>query len=99
MRTYYVLWHYIANYSDIIPVEANNAEDAIERACGLYMGSSNTAYNSLPAAFRDKATVYVFDSPPALIVHKGERFTRGPCIRGSSSEREHVEAYLRATGR
>ena len=70
-----MLWHYIANYSEILPVEANNAEDAIERACGFYMGSSNTA-------FRDKATVYVFDSPPVVIVHKGERS-------------EHVEAYLR----
>jgi hypothetical protein len=81
MKQYYVLYTYMANYSRTIPVLANSPEDAFKSACGMYSDD-----------FLAKATVYVFDAPPALIVHKGERYTFEQAQR-------ILLAYLRATGR
>ena len=65
MKTFYVLWTYIANFSRLLKVEAKDADAALQCTVGWYMESDNPA-------FRDKATVYVFDSPPARIVYKGK---------------------------
>ncbi len=56
MRTYWILWTYIGNYSDkVIKVEAQDSEHALEAATGFYSDD-----------FQKKATVYVFDREPVL---------------------------------
>jgi len=68
MKTYWVLWTYIANYSRLMCVEeAKSPEEAIQRTTG-YFG----------ADFQQKATVYVFDHKPALVVVKGEKVGPSP---------------------
>lgn len=64
MKTFYVLWTYIANYSRLLPIKADTAEDALKESVG-YFGPE----------FHKKATVYVFDSPPSILTYKGERMT------------------------
>lgn len=63
MQTFYVLWAYNGNSSDLLPVYAETAEEALQIGTG-------------GLEFRERATVYVFDVPPALIVHKGERYPK-----------------------
>lgn len=85
MRTFYVLWTYIANFSRLMPVRAETAEEAYMESCG-----------HLSEDFRAKATVYVFDAPPALIVYKGEGFHRmgDTATRFTHNvDRAHVDAY------
>lgn len=62
MRKYYVLWTYVANYSKLITVEAENPAEAHKQAVGWY-----------GKEFHDKATVYVFDQPPVATVTNAER--------------------------
>lgn len=62
MKQFYVLWTYIANFSRLIPIKENTAEDAYKATCG-YFGDD----------FKQKATVYVFDTPPTMLVYKGEK--------------------------
>lgn len=64
MKQFYVLWTYIANFSRLIPVKAENAERALMESCGYFSED-----------FRKKATVFVFDSPPTMIQYKGERMS------------------------
>lgn len=61
MKQFYVLWTYIANFSRLIPIKANDAKEAYMGSCG-YFGDD----------FKKKATVYVFDTPPVHLVYKGE---------------------------
>lgn len=60
MKTYYVLWTYIANFSTLMPVKANTAEEALAETCGYVHDD-----------FKQKATVVVFEHPPALVQYKG----------------------------
>lgn len=62
MKQFYVLWTYIANFSRLIPIQAENAEEARKMTCGYFSDD-----------FKKKATVFVFDTPPALIQYKGEK--------------------------
>ncbi len=55
MKSYWVMWTYIANYSKPIHVRAETAEDAIDQACGFFS-----------ADFKKKASIYVFDREPVL---------------------------------
>jgi len=57
MKKFWILWTYIANYSDRpFPVEAKDAEDAADKATGLFSPD-----------FQKKATVYVFDREPVFV--------------------------------
>lgn len=58
MKSYWVMWTYIANYSKPVRVEAKDAEDAIDKVCGYYSKD-----------FQQKASIYVFDREP--VVRKG----------------------------
>lgn len=62
MKQFYVLWTYVANFSRLISIQAESAEQAYNMACG-YFGKD----------FTKKATVFVFDSPPCMIQHEGEK--------------------------
>ncbi len=62
MNQYYVLWTYIANFSRLIPVKAENVEEARKLSCGFFSED-----------FAKKATVFVFDTPPVMIQYKGEK--------------------------
>ncbi len=62
MKEFYVLWTYAANYSKLMLVKAETAEDALKYATFLY-GKD----------FHAKATVMVFSEPPTLLKHNGER--------------------------
>lgn len=73
MKTFYVLWTYVASYSRLMSVQAENAEEAAKLACGYFDEN-----------FHKKATVYVFNVPPAMIVHRGEDKT------GCNSMFEHT---------
>jgi len=55
MKNYWVMWTYIANYSEPIKVLAIDAKDAIDKVCGY-----------LSADFQKKAHVYVFDRAPVM---------------------------------
>jgi hypothetical protein len=56
MNTYWILWTYSANYSELVEVKAKNPTHAIEVATAFYS-----------ADFKKKATVYVFDHPPVNV--------------------------------
>lgn len=56
MKTYWVMWTYIANYSERpIKVTAESPEHAIKLTTGYYSDD-----------FKKKASVYVFDREPVL---------------------------------
>ncbi len=57
MRKFWVLWTYSANYSKLMEVEANSAEDAAKRMTWLYGDR-----------FQSEANIYVFDKAPAFQV-------------------------------
>lgn len=57
MNKYYLMWTYIANFGGPWERWANTPEEAVEH---LRLGFSQD--------FRDKGTVYVFDTPPILTV-------------------------------
>lgn len=61
MKQFYVLWTYIANFSRLIPVKAEDAESARKETCGYFSDD-----------FKKKATVFVFDTPPTLVQYRGE---------------------------
>jgi len=56
MKTFYVLWTYIANYSSLMEVKAETPGAALHTATRHYSDD-----------FIQKATVYVFDTPPVLV--------------------------------
>ncbi len=62
MNQYYVLWTYIANFSRLITIKADNAEEARKLSCGFFSED-----------FAKKATVFIFETPPAIIQYKGEK--------------------------
>lgn len=53
-KKYWALWTYVANYSNLIEVDAESAEDAADKVTGLFSKD-----------FQQKASVYVFDRAPA----------------------------------
>ena len=56
-RLFWLLWTYIANYSDKpFRVEAESPEDACRQLYGIYSDD-----------FAAKATVYVFEHEPVLV--------------------------------
>lgn len=57
MRTFAVVWTYIANFH-VQTVEAASPEDAIERICGAYLKHNED--------FKKKACVYAFWGKPEL---------------------------------
>lgn len=61
MKTYYVLWTYVANYSKLMEVQATCSEDAVKQCTFLY-----------DKYFFDKANIYVFDTPPILKKEGGQ---------------------------
>lgn len=62
MKTFWLLWTYIANHSDKpLEVRAPNAEAAVKSLTDFYSDD-----------FAMKATIYVFDAPP-VHVYKGLR--------------------------
>jgi hypothetical protein len=63
-RTYYVIWTYVANYSNVIEVKAENAEKARELIFAQYGVGPLSLPNISKAEFRAKAAVHVFDSAP-----------------------------------
>ena len=88
MRTFYVLWTYIANYSRLMKVSAKDATEAAESAM-------------FGPGFDEKATVYVFDVPPAMIVYKGQKFPRVEASftlrKEVSEDNSNVDAYREAS--
>ena len=62
MKTYYVLWTYIANYSELREIEARSPEEA-HKAMTDWFGPE----------FHAKATVYIFDKAPVMTYTKGEK--------------------------
>jgi hypothetical protein len=56
MNTYWIIWTYIANYGRM-SFKANSADDAV-----------NMLYRHFSSDFENKATVYVFDKEPALVL-------------------------------
>jgi hypothetical protein len=63
-KTYWVIWTYIANYSEqACPVAAFSPEDAAKVIIDSYGGEE----------FARKATVYVFDHKPVLVMRKGKK--------------------------
>jgi acylphosphatase len=61
MQKFWILWGYVANFSDnCIEIEAETADKALEKLSHSYS-----------PAFRDKAIIHVFSTPPALISRKG----------------------------
>jgi hypothetical protein len=89
MRTFYVLWTFSANYSRLIPVAAETAEQAAKETCGYFREE-----------FRQKATVFVFDAPPALITHRGVDYPRTGDTASRFTynvDRRHVDAYREAS--
>lgn len=73
MKTYYVLWTYIANYSRLMQVVASDAAHA-----------HHLTADGMSEDFRLKATVFVFDTPPAHIVHKGVQMEDFDAYRDAS---------------
>jgi hypothetical protein len=55
MKTFYVIWTYIGNYSEVKPVEAKTADDAADKATSFFSKD-----------FQKKGTVYVFDHAPTF---------------------------------
>ena len=55
MKKFWVLWTYVANYSNLIEVDAESAEDAAKRVTGFFSKD-----------FSQKGSVYVFDKAPAF---------------------------------
>lgn len=53
MKTFYVLWTYMANYSNLREVQAESAEEALNQTV-VYMSDH----------FKKHGKVYVFDKPP-----------------------------------
>lgn len=66
-KTYWVLWTYVANYSERLLEVGGCAspEDAAKRATVFFSDD-----------FHKKATVYVFDQKPMLVVRRGEHERR-----------------------
>lgn len=56
VKTYYVLWTYIANFSKLMSVQADSPREALDKATGLFSSD-----------FKHKGNVYVFDRPPVLV--------------------------------
>ncbi len=61
MKTYYILWTYIANYSELHKVRADSPELAIKSFTGCFSED-----------FQKKAKIYVFDAPPIMFMDKGD---------------------------
>jgi len=62
VKTYFVLWGYVANFSDEpIVIKARDPHDAKEKLYSRYSDE-----------FRAKARVWVFDHAPALTTHGGD---------------------------
>ena len=55
MKTFYVIWTYLANYSEVRPVQAGSSEEAADAATSFFSKD-----------FQQKGTVYVFDHPPVF---------------------------------
>lgn len=55
MKTFYVIWTYVANYSGLITVEAESADAAKQQVLDRY-----------GAEFADAARIFVFDAPPVI---------------------------------
>lgn len=55
MKTFYVIWTYIGNYSEVKPVQAESSEKAVEVATSFFSKD-----------FQQKGTVYVFDRAPVF---------------------------------
>lgn len=73
MRTFWYMWTYVANYSSPQPIEATSAEEAVAKVA-LMWGEEFTA----------KATIYVFDKPPAGI---------GGCGRDADATRNRIRNH------
>jgi hypothetical protein len=60
MKDYYVIWTYVANYSSMMVVSAEDEVSACEKVYAVF-GQD----------FRKRATVYVWSTPPAYIGKNG----------------------------
>jgi hypothetical protein len=68
LKKFWILWTFVANYSDkLIQVDALDADSACRIALGSYSPELT------------KATVYVFDTAPALVMRKGVEVTPHRC--------------------
>jgi hypothetical protein len=67
VKTYWVLWTYSANYSELRRIEADSPEKAKDAATCLYGPD-----------FHNKAMVYVFDRAPVLTMDKGTTIIHNP---------------------
>jgi hypothetical protein len=54
MKTFYYMWTYVANYSGLREIQAESAEDALQKILGFYPGDH----------FRSHGRIYVFGMPP-----------------------------------
>lgn len=61
MKKFWVLWTYIANYSRLLEVEAESAEDARKRATDMFSHD-----------FHRKANIYVFDHAPVFCLEQSQ---------------------------
>ncbi len=63
-KDFWVLWTYEVNFSKLMKVRAISAEQARQRATWLY---------DLNKDFQRKASIMVFDQPPAIHIEEGVR--------------------------
>jgi len=57
MKKFYVIWTYIGNYSNVMELFGNTAEDILKSLYGFYSED-----------FKKKANIYIFENPPILQV-------------------------------
>lgn len=62
MKTYYVLWTFAANYSKLMEIPAESAEEAKNAVLWLW-----------GKEFRDTCNMYVFDTPPVIKMERGSK--------------------------
>jgi hypothetical protein len=61
MKRYWILWTYIANYNSIpLTVTADSP-----------MRAAEVVFEGFSEEFREKATLHIFDRPPAMTIRKG----------------------------
>lgn len=61
MKTYWIIWTYIANFGRMT-VQAKSEDEAVNRL-----------YDCFSPDFENRATVYVFDKEPSLVLRNGQK--------------------------
>lgn len=76
MKTFYVLWTYVANYSRLFKIDARDKEEALAASTGYY-----------GVDFKTKGSVFVFDTPPVTIQYRGRVMSYEEYLEASKADR------------